>query len=144
MFKSDRIMIFYPFQPPRELFKLCLYLILLYVLLCKQYDWYSMEWCDTRKGVSWKIIFLYNLSIVPRTPDPSVKVNSTWSQTMSTLLHWLVLLSVCLIYPMSGRYSTNWDRKGWPGSEIQMYYSCPWFTYIPYWSLLWHNAVNCS
>ena len=30
--------------------------------------------------------------------------------------------SVCFIYPMSGRYSTNWDRKGWPGSEIQMYY----------------------
>ena len=20
----------------------------------------------------------------------------------------------------------NWDRKGWPGSEIQMYYVCPW------------------
>ena len=36
--------------------------------------------------------------------------------------HGLVLLSVCLIYPMSGRYSTNWDRKGWPGSEIQMYH----------------------
>ena len=45
-------MIFYPFQPPRELFKLCLYLILLYVLLDKQYDWYSIEECDTRKGVS--------------------------------------------------------------------------------------------
>ena len=28
--------------------------------------------------------------------------------------------------PMSGRNSTNWDWKGWPGSEIQMYYSCPW------------------
>ena len=26
---------------------------------------------------------------------------------------------------MSGRYSTNWDRKGWPGLEIQMYYDCP-------------------
>ena len=35
------------------------------------------------------------------------------------------LLSVCLIYPMFGRYSTNWDRKDWPGSEIQMYYGCP-------------------
>ena len=23
----------------------------------------------------------------------------------------LVLLSVCFIYPMSGRYSTNWNRK---------------------------------
>ena len=40
---------------------------------------------------------------------------------------WLnpILLSVCFIYPMSGRYSTNRDRKGWPGSEIQMYYGCP-------------------
>ena len=26
------------------------------------------------------------------------------------------------------RYSTNWDRKGWPGSEIQMYYGCPWIS----------------
>ena len=42
----------------------------------------------------------------------------------------LVLLSVCFIYPMSGRYSTNWDRKGWPGSEIQMYYGCPWYRII--------------
>ena len=33
----------------------------------------------------------------------------------------------CLLYlPMSGWYCTNWDRKGWPGSEIQMYYGCPW------------------
>ena len=24
---------------------------------------------------------------------------------------------------MSGRYSTNWDWKGWPGTEIQMYYT---------------------
>ena len=22
------------------------------------------------------------------------------------------------------RYGTNWDRKGWPGSEIQLYYGC--------------------
>ena len=26
---------------------------------------------------------------------------------------------------MSGRYSTNWDRKGWPGLKIQLYYGCP-------------------
>ena len=35
--------------------------------------------------------------------------------------------------PMSGRYSTNWDQKGWPCSENQMYYTaarpwCVWFT----------------
>ena len=41
------------------------------------------------------------------------------------LLHRLALLSVCFIYPMSGRYSTIRDQKGWPGSEIQMYYGCP-------------------
>ena len=40
-------------------------------------------------------------------------------------MHRLVRLSVC-IYIMSGRYSTIWDQKGWPGSEIQMYYGCPW------------------
>jgi len=61
-----------------------------------------------------------------RTPDLLVKVNSTLSHTASTLLHRLVLLSVCFIYPMSGRYSTNWDQKRWPGSEIQMYFGCPW------------------
>ena len=26
---------------------------------------------------------------------------------------------------MSRGYSTNWDRNGWPGSEIQMYHGCP-------------------
>ena len=61
----------------------------------------------------------------PRTSDPLVKVNSTKCLTASTLLHRIVLLSVCLIYPMSGRYSSHWERKGWPGSEeIQMYYDC--------------------
>ena len=39
--------------------------------------------------------------------------------TASTV-HRLVLLSVC------GRYSTNWDQKSWPGSEIQIYSGCPW------------------
>ena len=37
---------------------------------------------------------------------------------------------VNLVAPASpvyrARYSTNWDRKSWPGSEIQMNYSCPW------------------
>ena len=42
---------------------------------------------------------------VTRTPDHSVKVNSTWILTASTLMHRLVLLSVCFIYPMSGRYT---------------------------------------
>ena len=28
------------------------------------------------------------------------------------------------------RYSTNCDRKGWPGSKIPMYYDWPWYTYI--------------
>ena len=34
------------------------------------------------------------------------------------------------IYPISRRYSTNWDRKGWPGSEIQSYYGWPWESYF--------------
>ena len=38
----------------------------------------------------------------------------------------LVLLSVWFIYPMSGRCSTNWDRQGWHGSEIQTYNGCRW------------------
>ena len=29
----------------------------------------------------------------------------------------------CLLYLPN----TNWDRKGWPGSEIQMYYGYPWY-----------------
>ena len=39
-------------------------------------------------------------------------------------------VSVCFMHPMSGRYSTNWDRKGWAGSEIQMYYGCPCFVIV--------------
>ena len=72
-------------------------------------------------------VFLHLMLHISRTSDPAVKVNSIQSLTASTLLHRLFLLSVCFIYPMSGRYSKNWDRKGWPGSEIQMYYGCPWF-----------------
>ena len=34
---------------------------------------------------------------------------------------------------MYGRYSTKWDRKGWPDSEIQMYYGCPWLG-SPFWN----------
>ena len=50
-----------------------------------------------------------------------------WSRLIaSTFLHRLGLLSVCFIFPMSGRKCFNWDRKGWPSPEIQMYYSCPW------------------
>ena len=71
--------------------------------------------------------FVFEISFIPRTSDLSIKVNSTWSLTASTLLNRLVLLSVCFIYPMSGRYSTNWDWKGWPGLEIQTYYGCLWF-----------------
>ena len=79
--------------------------------------------------------------------DPSVKVNSTYSLTTSTLLHRLVLLSVCFIYPMSGRYSTIWDRKGWPGSEIQMYYGSPWANTQPIWKrryprVAWKTKVS--
>ena len=33
----------------------------------------------------------------------------------------------CLPYlPNVWGHSTHWDRKGWPGSEIQMYYGSPW------------------
>ena len=45
--------------------------------------------------------------------------------TTPTLLYRLVLLIVFFINPMSVQCSTNWDRKGWPGSEIQMYYGSP-------------------
>ena len=33
-------------------------------------------------------------------------------------------------------YSTNWDRNGWPGSEIQMYYGCPCPIFPNIWSIL--------
>ena len=47
---------------------------------------------------------------------------------------------VNLVAPVSpihrARFSTNWDRKGWPGSEIQMYYDCPCLKdIIEVWSL---------
>ena len=33
--------------------------------------------------------------------------------------------AIWFIYLMSRQYSTKWDRKGWPDSEIQMFYGCP-------------------
>ena len=73
--------------------------------------------------------------IGPRTSAPLVKVNrhlyEALSLTASTLLHRLVLLSVRFVNPKSGRYSTNWDRKGWPGSYIQMFYGCISFMSSP-------------
>ena len=40
-------------------------------------------------------------------------------------------------------YSTNGDRKGGPGSEIQMYYGCPWKWVCEMYTL--HNyCVSCS
>ena len=71
------------------------------------------------------IIFMIFKSFMHLWPFSKSKFNL--SLTASTLLHRLVLQSVCFIYPMTGRYSTNWDRKSWPGSEIQMYYGCPCF-----------------
>ena len=44
----------------------------------------------------------------------------------------IVLLSVFFIYPMSGQYSTNWDRKGWTGLDIQMYYDSRWCNLFPH------------
>ena len=67
--------------------------------------------------------------IISNRSGPLIKVNLTQSLTASTLLHRLVLLSVCFIYPKSRRYSTNWDWKCWPGSEIQMYSCSPWFAF---------------
>jgi len=46
------------------------------------------------------------------------------------------LLSVCYIYPLFWRYSTYWDRKGWPGSEIKMYHGCPWNERLAPWKLI--------
>ena len=33
--------------------------------------------------------------------------------------------SLLYLLNIFGRYSTNWDRKGWPGLEIQIYYRLP-------------------
>ena len=54
-----------------------------------------------------------------RTSDHLVKVNSTLSLSASTLLHRLVLLSVCLIHLMSGRYGTNWTGKVYPARKFK-------------------------
>ena len=54
----------------------------------------------------------------------------------------------CLLYLPNVRaiYSTNWDQKGWPGSEIQMYYKgCPCFeTHLELFSVVqWkRNFIN--
>ena len=57
------------------------------------------------------------------------------SLTASTLLHQSPV--------HRARYSTNWDRKGWPGSEILMYYGCQWTMYQWYdFSALSHTNMR--
>jgi len=59
--------------------------------------------------------------IQARTSAPLVKVNSTYMKLKSDRVNLVASAS-----PVHrARYSTNWDRKGCPGSEIQMYYGCP-------------------
>ena len=53
-------------------------------------------------------------------PLHALNINSTESLTVSTLLHRLVLLSLCFINQCPG----DTVRTG-TGSEIQMYYGCP-------------------
>jgi len=56
-----------------------------------------------------------------RTSASLVKVNSTYMKhklwPRPTLLHRLVQTIEL--------DTVQWDQKGWPGSEIQMYYVCP-------------------
>ena len=52
---------------------------------------------------------------------------------------------VNLVAPASPvhRYSKNWDRKGWPSSEIQMYYGCPCKGLYAYFQVtLWGKEGN--
>ena len=59
--------------------------------------------------------------IQARTSAPLVKVNSTYMKLKSDRVNLVASASP----GHRARYSTNWDRKGCPGSEIQMYYGCP-------------------
>ena len=61
------------------------------------------------------VSFLNELDLNPFSKS-NFNLYEASSLTVSTLLHRLVL---------SLELGTNWDRKGWPGSEIQMYYSSP-------------------
>ena len=66
-----------------------------------------------------------------------------FSKSKLNLYEALTSDRVNLVAPASpvhrARYSTNWDRKGWPGKEIQMYYGCPWVLLIyKKWVILCH------
>ena len=54
----------------------------------------------------------------PRTFAPLVKVNSTY-MTASILLHWLVLLSVCFIYPSPGDTVQTGTGKVVPARKLK-------------------------
>ena len=62
--------------------------------------------------------FMHQLCGNPRKSAPLEKVNSTYMKHKIWPRH--------LVAPTSpvhrARYSTHWDWKGWPGSEIQLYY----------------------
>ena len=103
----------------------------LHINLGLRLEWYS-ENCGLRRRHSYLNGFKwFNKHARTSMPLKYSKSAPKWSikSARSTLLHRLVLLSVCFINPMSVRYSTNWDQKGWPDSEIKMYYGCPWSEY---------------
>ena len=81
-----------------------------------------------------KVIFYLYIFYTYLWPFSKSKLNLK-SDRVNLVAPALVLLSVCFIYPMSGQNSTNWNQKGWPGSEIQKYYGCPWLNNWPFFNV---------
>ena len=78
----------------------------------------SLKWGSNSRKTG-----VYTGIVLSRTSAPSVKVNSIYIKDKV----WpLVLLIVFFTNPMSVRCSTNWDRKGWPGSDRIQMYGCLW------------------
>ena len=97
-----------------------MYLLSIQEAKCFKFTVQSCEQASAWLGRRNSVLFLTYSK--PHTSAPLVKVNSTYMK------HKVWPCQPCCTDSSvhRARYSTNWDRKGWPGSEIQMYYSFPW------------------
>ena len=102
------------------------------VLMLKNYNWnvsksenvFAFKLCICFRNVKCSKIYyliikhLYYFNFQPHQTLNKSEFNLKSDRVNLVAPAALVLLSVCFSYTMSRCYSTNWDRKGLPGSEI--------------------------
>ena len=92
-----------------------------------QISMFAQAFIKTLTSYSFQV---WSTHLCPFSKSKSAPICSIKSDRVNLVAPASQLLIVCFINPMFVRYSTNWDRKGWPGSEIKMYHGCLWESFI--------------